>query len=250
MLASGLLSLPLYYGLLPERPEVNSASWIEEKKSNIDEKVRLQLEEITASFHQELFQQRNFIHTVSQKYNVAEEALLAAGYVEYVRMHTSDASDLMHSREGVRTYVKSLLTSSKMGEWVTKNVMRRSIGYGHVHSDTLEDVGGHPLFHTFEHLHGQTDLEQQIINVAEVLRLHQEIWHDAGYDIERYPFKTIRTHEERIALQVTLYNGFGAKGGTPKDDPKLGGTYIPYLQMTFSDLTQVYVSTYFKKWNN
>ncbi len=250
ILAGGLLILPVYYGILPEKPVYEVQSRSSREVYNLEGEVLSKLEKITTSFHQELLPQRQFIHTVSQAYHVPEETILAAGYVEYVRMHTSDVSDLVHSREGVRTYVKSLLTSSKMGEWVTKNVMRRSIGYGHVHRDTLEDVQKHSMFGKLEHIQGQTELEQQIINVAEVLRLHQQLWHNAGYDIEKYPFKTVQMYDERIALQVTLYNGFGAKGGMPKENPTLGGTYIPNLQMTYSDLTQVYVNRFFKNWNN
>lgn len=246
----GALSLPLYYGLLPERPVYDIWHRPQIIQQMAQGKVLSKLEEITTLFHQELLSQRKFIQHVSQVYHVPEEAILAAGYVEYVRMHTSEIKDLTDSREGVRTYVKSLLTSSTAGEWVAKNVMRRSIGYGHVHQDTLKEVQQHPFFGKLEHIHGQTDLEQQIMNVAEVLRLHQEIWCYAGYDIGTYPFKTIQTHEERIALQITLYNGFGAKGGIPKENPTLGGTYNTYLQMTFSDLTQVYIHTFFRKWKD
>ncbi len=242
------LSLPIYYGLLPERPVVEQEQRNEQNESEMKRKKEERLEHITQKFHQELFPERQFIKTVSQMYTVPQEAILAVGYVEYVRMQTAQVQDVLHSREGVRTYVKSILTANAIGEWVTKKVMRRSIGYGHVHTDTLEKVREHPLFKTVEHLKGKTEREQQIINAAEVLRLHLQVWEEAGYDIYTYPFKTIQHYDERVALQVTLYNGFGAKGGVPKEDPQLKGTYIPNLQMTFSDLARLYTTRFFSAW--
>ncbi len=247
LLAVGI-SMPLYYYFLPERIILEEKSHVIKSVDNLDVKMKRVLREVTEAFDEEMLLLQPFIHQTSTNYTVPEETILAAGYVEYVRMHTSTIEDVTRSREGVRTYIKSILTTSSLGERVLK-MMGRSTGYGHVHAETLEQALQHPLSAKLTHMTTTSQQEQQIVNAAEVLRLHQVLWTKAGYDIYAFPFTTIHSFGERVALHVTLYNGFAFtnKKSFGKEDPRIGGTYIPNLDLTYSDLVMIYTTHFFEE---
>ena len=245
-------ALVLYYAL-PEFPKFDEATRIQSVQyATFDphHQTRQHIDALVEQFHAEMLPQQSAVMKASSTYDVPPETIMASIFIEYARLASVRPSDVVASREGVRTGLKRVLFEIPGGEFVVDKVLGRAVGHGLVHKSTLAQALAHPLYQ--DRFGSGTSSTQDgisagIDNVGKILFVHQRMWEQAGFPLYSHLFSTIQSPAERTGLHVTLYNifDFGKKQSAPKADPQLGGSVIPSLNMRFGDLAAIYAANHY-----